>query len=428
MTTSDFGKLPRSPSELRQLLRLIEPGLTKVTPAAHIRSFRVESSGEEIELNLTGAPQNVWSVSDKNGAIVRTVQAWLSQLERQVGLTYSANTVLQYGKTMTYLVRWIEKHPPLQNLSVDDNIVALNRDDVVNWLNYMKAHGAASSKTLLSREVCLHEFLDWLCTKDARNLRDVENSPRGRDGKSGNITKASSPKSPKFIATETVTALLNCLHNENERCMFHTQYDTGLRITELINLTRGELPDELLYKAAYEFIPMCINGVKGRAGSVKGRFTLISRAVLRRIRSYHNRLDYKLAPGWGSTDPNKPVFLTTNQKRWGLRNATKQFKAAVLRSSLPPVFRPHWLRHGTAFSVLRSDAGKDYVDRMLIAQQMLGHAKLATTEIYTQISPQMLDKLTKAGQRINRLQEAEQIRSETYLGPLRHKEKRGHRG
>ena len=91
-------------------------------------------------------------------------------------------------------------------------------------------------------------------------------------------------------------------------------------------------------------------------------------------------------------------------------------------------FRTHWLRHGTAFSVLRSDIGKSYEDRMLTVQQMLGHARLETTEIYTQISPALLTKLTRAGKELDRLKEAEHIREKTFLAPLKHKEKRGHRG
>ena len=90
--------------------------------------------------------------------------------------------------------------------------------------------------------------------------------------------------------------------------------------------------------------------------------------------------------------------------------------------------KTHWLRHGTAYSVLRSDMGKDYQDKMLLLQQMLGHSNLSTTEIYTQISPALLQKLTSAGQEINRLGEAELIREKTYLGPAQHIEKRGHRG
>ena len=67
------------------------------------------------------------------------------------------------------------------------------------------------------------------------------------------------------------------------------------------------------------------------------------------------------------------------------------------------------------------------MERMLIVQKMLGHDGLGTTEIYTQISPHMLDKLTKEGRQINRLEEAEEIRLKTYLGGLQHKENRGHR-
>jgi hypothetical protein len=64
---------------------------------------------------------------------------------------------------------------------------------------------------------------------------------------------------------------------------------------------------------------------------------------------------------------------------------------------------------------------------MLIVQKMLGHEDLRTTEIYTQISPHMLDKLTKKGRQINRLEEAEDIRAKTFMGGLQHQEKRGHR-
>ena len=85
-----------------------------------------------------------------------------------------------------------------------------------------------------------------------------------------------------------------------------------------------------------------------------------------------------------------------------------------------------WMRHGAAHSVLRSDMGKDYQDRMLIVQQMLAHRRLKTTEVYTQISPALLQKLTKAGKEMNRLGEAERIREQTFLGPLKHTEKRGH--
>jgi len=208
--------------------------------------------------------------------------------------------------------------------------------------------------------------------------------------------------------------------------MFHAQYDMGLRISELIQLKNKDIPRAELYDTSMEFIPLTISGVKGRGGQKKPRITLISRAVLNRIKRYHNTLDYTLASDWGTSDPNKPAFLTVHQRTWQNRNASKQFKDAVKRSGVPQEFKTHWMRHGTAFSVLRSDAGKTIEDRFLILQSILGHADLGTTEIYTQISPAILHNLTKEGEKINRLHEAEFIRSATYLPPLMHKERRGH--
>jgi integrase/recombinase XerD len=233
--------------------------------------------------------------------------------------------------------------------------------------------------------------------------------------------------SPKFIAANIIIELLKGFHNECERVMYHAQYDMGLRIGELVDLRISDLPREEHYDPACEFLPVCIRGNKGRAGRVKQRTTVISRAVLNRIKRYHNSLAYKLAENWQLSDKNKPVFLTPNGKAWSVRNASQQFKRSARRQRLDPKICTHWLRHGTAFSILRSDIGKSYEDRMLTVQQLLGHSRLSTTEIYTQISPAMLLSLTERGREINRLTEAEEIRDATFLGSNQHCEKRGHR-
>lgn len=388
----------------------------------------LQSSGDLLELSLDTKPNPIFSVVDSNGTIVRSAHNWLSYLGRQVGLSFSLNTVELYGRTLSYLCRWIEDSPPYPSLGMDENIKLLSRHDVVNWLNSMAASGAESKKTLHSREACLRQFIDWLSTIDGGRIRDSENSPWGRDGTLHYVVAAPNARSPKFISAETIVDVLNGMFNECERCMFHAQYDMGLRISELIDFKVSDVPDEKHYDPAFEFIPVCVNGVKGRGGQKKERITLISRAVLKRIKRYHSSREYKLAPDWDINDPGKPAFLTVNQLGWSLRNASKQFKTAVRRVELPDAMRTHWLRHGTAYSVLRSDIGKSYQERMLMLQQMLGHASLKTTEIYTQISPALLEKLTRAGQEINRLEEAEHIREKTYLGPLQHNEKRGHRG
>lgn len=391
------------------------------------RQVTLLSSGDLLQLSSDSAPSKISSLFDCTGTIVRSAHNWLSHLERQVGLSIADQTVEQYGRVLSYLCRWIEQSRPYESLTVEESINVLNRQDVASWLKSMANSGAESERTLHMREACLKQFLGWLSTVEGGRVRSSENSPWGRDETLKYVVSAPNARSPKFISADIIVSLLNGLHSECERCMFHTQYDTGLRISELTKLKLGDIPNEAHYDPALEFIPVCVNGVKGRGGRFKGRITLISRAVLKRIKRYHSSPEYKLAPDWHINDPEKPAFLTANQLQWSVRNASKQFKTAVRRVGLPDATTNHWLRHGTAYSVLRSDIGKNYQDRMLMIQQMLGHARLKTTEIYTQISPALLQKLTKKGQEINRLEEAELIRERTYLGPLQHCEKRGHR-
>lgn len=404
-----------------------EARLIKLPVTKERQQITVQSTGDTFELSLNNTPNPFFTVIDSDGLIVRSIHNWLSNIGRQVGLRYSLKTVEQYGRTLSYLCRWLEAYPPYPSLDIDGNIKLLSRYDVVSWLRYMANSGARSKKTLHSREACLREFLDWLATVEGGRFRDSENSPWGRDGSLRYVVATPNARSPRFISPDVVIEVLNGMHNECERCMFHAQYDMGLRISELVDLKLGDIPSDEQYDPAFEFIPVCVNGAKGRGEQPKERITLISRAVLKRIKRYHSSRDYKLAPDWNINDPDKPAFLTANQLKWGIRNASKQFKNAVRRRGLNDSVKTHWLRHGTAYSVLRSDIGKTYQDKMLMLQEMLGHSHLKTTEIYTQISPALLTSLTKAGNEINRLGEAEFIREQTYLGPLQHKEKRGHR-
>jgi len=384
------------------------------------------STGVSIDLSSSSFPEIIFSVVDSHDIIVRSIHQWLTHLSKGIGLNISVKTIEQYGRTLSYLCRWLEKHPPFPELSLEDNIKYLTRYDVIDWINFMKSNGAESYSTLHSRESCLKGFLNWLTTIEGNKVRSPQDSPWGRHGNMRYVVKSPIAKSPKFITADLVIAILNHMHNECERCMFHTQYDTGLRISELVNFRQEDLPDDN-YDPSAKFIPLYVRGAKGSGGQTKERITLISRAVLRRIKSYHNTIQYKLAPDWDIIDPDKPVFLTVNQLPWSTRNASKQFKQAVKKGDVSESFKSHWMRHGTAFSVLRSDIGRSYEDRILTVQKMLGHSNLTTTEIYTQMSPALLTKLTKTENTLDRLEEAEQIRSQTFLSHLQHKEKRGHR-
>jgi site-specific recombinase XerD len=251
-------------------------------------------------------------------------------------------------------------------------------------------------------------------SKESGNIRICKMSPwgNGNDLAIPNIVTAASKSLPKMITKEMIIILLSGFYNECERCMYHTQYDTGMRIQEVIDITRGELPDEKLYPKGTAFFPLLVNGVKGRGGNKKPRGTIISRAVLRRIKSYHNSIEYMMAPGWKMNDLNKPVFLTSSNSKWKYRNSAKQFEKAVNRSCLSEKFTTHWLRHGTAYSVLGSNMHKNIEDRLIAVQKMLGHESIKTTEVYVNMNPALiLDSFVGS----DRLLDAEQIRNETFI-------------
>ncbi len=388
------------------------------------RDFVVSSTGKVLAISISRKRQLISSVVDKNNRTVRHVHAWLRYLSSSIGTSMTKSSVKAYGRGISYFCDWLEKDNRYPNLNLDQALEVVNRQDILDY----HCSTSCDSSTKHHREAIIKECLTFLATHDGNKVRDLENSPWGRTDELGYVAKKGNKKSPKIITTDHIISLLKNMHNECERCMFHTQYDTGLRISELIDLRISELPTGSISKdQSFEFLPLYIRGLKGRGTGVKDRITLISRATLHRIRKYHQTPEYKLAPGWKMNDPNKPVFLTTNQKPWSSRNASKQFKSAVLRALLDESFKTHWVRHGTAFSVLTSDIAKDYTDKLLTVKQMFGHSNISTTEIYTQLDPTMLANFTKSAKKMNRLDEAEQIRKATYLAPLKHKEKRGHR-
>tara|TARA_R110001592_G_scaffold356543_2_gene658689 strand:- start:62993 stop:64216 length:1224 start_codon:yes stop_codon:yes gene_type:complete len=401
--------------------------LAIVKPHKISDEITISSEGTTIQLSTINKSRPIVCIIDNNGRIVRYASCWLRYLSKAIGKSVTNKTVVQYGYSLKYLCEWIESAKPYPSLSIDEVLTIVNRKDLLDWHDFQRSKSECANTTLHSREAAVKEFLTWLTTLEGGRLRATDDSPWGKNNDLNYVAKKGNKKSPKIISSDQIICLLLSMYNECERCMFHTQYDTGLRISELVNLRLSNLPPISIYKDQnYEFIPLCIIGTKGRVTGSKERITVISRAALNRIRSYHNTVNYKLSETWKINDPNKPVFLTSNGKAWSERNASKQFKSAVRRSNVGDDFSTHWMRHGTAFSVLNSDIGKDYEDKMLTIMSMLGHANLSTTEIYTQISPVLLSRLNVEGNNQNRLSEAEDIRKATFLPPLKHTEKRGH--
>jgi site-specific recombinase XerD len=156
-----------------------------------------------------------------------------------------------------------------------------------------------------------------------------------------------------------------------DRAIVETAYAAGLRISELasatldaLDLGRGEL--RVLGKGRKERI-----GLLGRPAREALRAYLADgRPVLMEI---------------GGVDPAPvEVFLNHRGRPLGVRGLRFRLDALRRRAGLPPGVSPHTLRHSFATHLL--DGGAD----LRIVQELLGHASLATTQVYTHVSPTRL--------------------------------------
>jgi integrase/recombinase XerD len=157
-----------------------------------------------------------------------------------------------------------------------------------------------------------------------------------------------------------------------DRAIVETAYAAGLRISELaaaslgaVDLRRGEI--RVMGKGRKERI-----GLLGRP----------ARAALEAYLADGRPVLLGLAPGDIVAPPE--IFLNHRGRPLGVRGLRLRLDGLRARAGLPLGVSPHTLRHSFATHLL--DGGAD----LRVVQELLGHESLATTQIYTHVSPTRL--------------------------------------
>jgi integrase/recombinase XerD len=156
---------------------------------------------------------------------------------------------------------------------------------------------------------------------------------------------------------------------ERDRALVETAYAAGLRISELAAADLGSLDRR---RAEIRVIG------KGR----KERIGLLGRPALEALDTYleHGR-PVLLARDIRGAAPPTEVFLNHLGRSLGVRGLRYRLDGLCRRAGLPAGVSPHTLRHSFATHLL--DGGAD----LRVVQELLGHENLATTQIYTHVSP-----------------------------------------
>ncbi len=155
--------------------------------------------------------------------------------------------------------------------------------------------------------------------------------------------------------------------------MLELFYSTGMRLSELQGLSRGDLD-------------MVMQQAKVRGKGRKERIIPIGDHAILALRNYEAKRD-DLLRGLGPKVDRTAVFLTRTGKRIGVRavqSAITKFLAAIDEDAGLSV---HSLRHSFATHLL--DAGAD----LRAVQELLGHASVSTTQIYTHTSIERLKQV-----------------------------------
>ena len=160
-----------------------------------------------------------------------------------------------------------------------------------------------------------------------------------------------------------------------DRAMFEALYSTGCRISEMTSVKWGEID--------FDRGTLIVTG-KGS----KDRLVILGRpalAALAELRKKTEEIDPSLA------EANADVFRSKRLIRASPRFVERRMKRYLAEAGLPTDVTPHKLRHSFATHLL--DAGAD----LRSVQEMLGHASLSTTQIYTHVSIERLkDEYAKA--------------------------------
>lgn len=148
-------------------------------------------------------------------------------------------------------------------------------------------------------------------------------------------------------------------------------YSGGLRISEAMGLNFEDLD---FYSGSFR--------VRGKGG--KERLCMLGQPATNAIKEY---LKERQRLGLAGRRDKGPLFLNQNGKPLSARSVQRSFKNFLREAGLPNDLTPHALRHSFATHLL--DAGAD----LRSVQEMLGHANLSTTQIYTHISIERLLKV-----------------------------------
>lgn len=264
-----------------------------------------------------------------------------------------------YSDILGYLI-WLEDLPCLD----------VNYSKVRDYLHFIQKFDY--KKTTIARKIAsIRTFYKYLYRE-----RLIDANP------AMNLNTPKRPKQlPKFLTVDEVEKILNSIKIDSpsgyrNRAILELLWATGMRVSELSGLNFGSLNLEnneitVFGKGAKERIVL----VSERAKNYLQRYLDTARALVAK--------GFPLEPITDST----PVFINNTGYRLQDKTIRNVINDVVNFIELPKKVTPHMFRHSFATRLIENGAD------LRIVQELLGHASISNTQIYTHVSTQHLKQV-----------------------------------
>ena len=243
-------------------------------------------------------------------------------------------------------------------------------------------HGRGLNARSIARKLSAWRgFFDWLAQTKVVNANPVEGIKPPKRNKT--LPKAlAADDAVRVVSEPNAQASANPALQACNRAMFELLYSSGLRVSELVGLDVRYAKEGNYVSAGW--IDFDAHEVTVTGKGSKARTVPVGQAAMDALREW-----LPLRATLVKLDPH-PLFLNERGARVSARVLQLRLKAHAQAIGLPTTVHPHVLRHSFASHVLQSSGD------LRAVQEMLGHASISATQVYTSLDFQRLAQVYDA--------------------------------
>lgn len=275
----------------------------------------------------------------------------------EVEKNFSPHTIRAYNSDILSFLLWLDTAPleETNHTKLKDYLIFIQR------FNY--------SKTTLSRKIAaIRTFYRFLYREKIIGANPANSVHAPKRNKS----------LPKFLTAKEIEQILNNIKIDTpagyrNRVILELLYATGMRVSELSSLN-------------FESLNLEENEITVMGKGAKERIVLVSSRAKEFLEKYIKTVRYMVPEDGNAPQENEssPVFINKTGYRLQPQSIRAALNDIVKKIELPKKVTPHVFRHSFATKLLENGAD------LRVVQELLGHASISNTQIYTHVSTERL--------------------------------------